>query len=472
MSDVLRGLKPQRVFEIFEEICAIPHGSGNTKAISDYCVGFAKQRGLSVYQDSLNNVVIKKAATAGYETHLPVIIQGHLDMVCEKDADCDLNMETDGLRLFVDGDLVGAHGTTLGGDDGIAVAMALAVLDDNTLLHPPIEVLFTTDEETGMYGAEGLDVSVLSGKILINIDSDNEGEFTVGCAGGARAEFSLPLKRCDISAPCYTVEISGLLGGHSGSAINKGRQNSNVLMGKLLASFDFPYNIIDIAGGLKDNAIPTYTKCVVSADAPVDVLAAQFKADNTVSTDSGLNITVKKSDDVACGYTKESSEAIAEFLSTVPNGLLALSCQFEGLPETSLNLGVLYIENDSLHASFAVRSAIGDKKKNLLSELRTFADKFGADYSERGHYPAWEYRAVSPLRDTFVNVWQNMYGNKPVVRATHGGLECGLFSDKIKGLDAISVGPDMFDIHTPRERLSISSAQRTYEFLIAVLKEL
>ena len=472
MANILNGLKPKRVFEIFEEICAIPHGSGNTKAISDYCVDFANQRGLSVYQDSLNNVVIKKVASAGYEGYLPVIIQGHLDMVCEKDANCDINMETDGLRLFVDGDLVGARGTTLGGDDGIAVAMALSILEDNTLAHPPIEVLFTTDEETGMYGAEGLDVGVLSGKRLINIDSDNEGEFTVGCAGGARAEFSLPLEKCKIDAPCYTVEISGLLGGHSGAEINKGRHNSNVLMGKLLATFDFPYNIVDASGGLKDNAIPTYTKCVISTDTPIDDLIAEFKAANTVPTDSGLTVTVENADGFVLGYTKECSEKIARFLSTVPNGLLALSREFEGLPETSLNLGILYIENDIMYASFAVRSAIGDKKKELLSNLRAFADEFDADFSEYGHYPAWEYRKDSPLRDTLVNVWQDMYGKKPAVSATHGGLECGLFSDKIKGLDAISIGPDMYDIHTPRERISISSVQRVYEFLCAALKEL
>lgn len=472
MSDVLRGLKPQRVFEIFEEICAIPHGSGNTKAISDYCVDFAEKRGLWVYQDSLNNVVIKKAASDSRQGHKPVIIQGHLDMVCEKDADCDLNMETDGLSLFTEGDLIGARGTTLGGDDGIAVAMALAVLDDNTLSHPPIEVLFTIDEETGMYGAEGLDVSLLSGKRLINIDSDNEGEFTVGCAGGARAEVTLNLSKCPICNPCYIIEISGLLGGHSGAAINKGRHNSNVLMARLLASLEGDYNIVDIAGGLKDNAIPTYTKCVISTNNNPTKTAEKFALENAVSTDSGLTVTVKDAESFSSGYTVESSAQIAKLLCELPNGLQALSRDFENLPETSLNLGILYIENDSIHASFAVRSAIGEKKKALLSEIYNIAKSFGADYSDYGHYPAWEYRENSPLRDTFVKVWQDMYGKKPIVRATHGGLECGLFSDKIKGLDAISVGPDMFDIHTPRERLSISSAQRTYEFLIAVLKEL
>ena len=472
MSEILKGLKPQRVFEIFEDICAVPHGSGNTKAISDYCVDFAKQRGLSVYQDSLNNVVIKKAASVGYETHSPVIIQGHLDMVCEKETDCDINMETDGLKLFVDGDLVGAYGTTLGGDDGIAVAMALSVLEDNTLSHPPIEVLFTTDEETGMYGAEGLDVSILSGKRLINIDSEAEGVLTVGCAGGARAEIEIPLQTCDIKMPCYKVSVSGLIGGHSGAEINKGRLNSNVVMGNFLQTINGDYSIIDIQGGLKDNAIPTFTECTVSTNCNIMAFADDFVNNNRIATDSGLCITVEPISKKNSGFTVKTSRVIAEFLSTVPNGVQAMSCHIEGLVETSLNLGILKTKSNALCASFAVRSSVGTEKIKLLEKLSDVAKNFGGKYQSHSHYPAWEYCEISPLRDTFVNVFECIYGRKPVIEAIHAGLECGLFSDKIKGLDAISIGPDMYDIHTPRERLSISSVQRVYEFLCAVLKEL
>ncbi len=472
MADILKGLKPQRVFEIFEDICAIPHGSGNTKKISDYCVAFAKDRGLWVFQDNLNNVIVKKAASVGYENHPPVIIQGHLDMVCEKEPDCDIDFLRDGLRIRVDGDFVSADGTTLGGDDGIAVAMALSILEDNTLCHPPLEILFTVDEETGMYGAAGLDATLISGKRLINIDSEAEGVLTVGCAGGARAEIEIPLQICDIKMPCYKVSVNGLIGGHSGAEINKGRLNSNVVMGNFLRAIDGKYNIVDIAGGLKDNAIPTFTECTLSTDCDIMSLASDFVNNNKISTDNGLCITVEPISQTESGFTAESSRIVAEFLSTVPNGVQAMSRHIEGLVETSLNLGILKTENCTLCASFAVRSSVGAEKAKLLEKLSGVAERFGGIYQSHSHYPAWEYREVSPLRDTFVNAFECIYGKKPIVEAIHAGLECGLLSDKIKGLDAVSIGPDLFDIHTPRERLSIASTARTYYYLCEVLKEL
>ena len=472
MANILKGLKPQRVFEIFEDICAIPHGSGNTKAISDYCVAFAKERDLWVFQDELNNVIIKKAASEGYENHSPVIIQGHLDMVCEKEPECDIDFLHDGLRLRVDDDFISAEGTTLGADDGVAVAMALSIAEDNTLCHPPLEILFTVDEETGMYGAEGLDATLLSGKRFINIDSDHEGMITVGCAGGARAEIDIPLIEGEITAPCYSVEVGGLMGGHSGGDINKGRLNSNVVMGRLLSSLDGDYNIIDIAGGLKDNAIPALTKCIVSTDCDIKSIASAFESQNKISTDSGLYVKVEPAEKTARGFTHESSVTIAKFLSTVPNGIQAMSTYMEDLVETSLNLGILKIEKNTLHASFAVRSSVGEEKLKLLEKLSEFSKKIGANYNSHSHYPAWEYRESSPLRDIFTSVFARVYEKKLIVRATHGGLECGLFSEKIEDIDAVSFGPDVFDIHTPRERMSISSTARTYDYLCEVLKEL
>lgn len=472
MAKVLEGLLPKRVFEIFEDICGIPHGSGNTKAISDYCVAFAKKRGLWFFQDELNNVIIKKAASAGYENHPTVILQGHLDMVCEKEPECDIDFLREGLRLRVEGDFVSADGTTLGADDGIAVAMALSIAEDNSLCHPPLEILFTVDEETGMYGAEGVDATLLSGKRFINIDSDHEGMITVGCAGGARAEIDIPLEKTDITAPCYCIGVEGLLGGHSGGDINKGRLNSNVVMGKLLSCLDSEYNIIDIAGGLKDNAIPALTKCVVSTNCDIMAIAKAFEQQNKIPTDNGLCITVEPTDRVERGFTYESSRTVSEFLSNVPNGIQAMSLHMEDLVETSLNLGILKVENSTLHASFAVRSSVGTEKLKLLEKLSEFSKKFGAEFASHSHYPAWEYRVDSPIRGIFSETYKRLYGKELIVRATHGGLECGLFSEKIKDIDAVSFGPDVFDIHTPRERLSISSAERTYEYLCEILKEL
>ena len=472
MANILKGLKPQRVFEIFEDICNIPHGSGNTKEISDYCVEFAKDRGLWFYRDDLNNVIIKKAASAGCENHPVVIIQGHLDMVCEKEPDCDIDFLRDGLKLRVEGDFVSADGTTLGGDDGIAVAMALSIAEDTTLCHPPLEILFTVDEETGMYGAEGLDATLLSGKRLINIDSEAEGILTVGCAGGARAEIKMPLLEGEITAPCYDVTVGGLIGGHSGAEINKGRLNSNVVMGKFLQTLDGEYSVIDIEGGLKDNAIPTLTKCVISTSCDIAALAQRFVNDNKVPTDSSLCITVEPITQKKHGFTADSSRAIAQFLATVPNGVQAMSRHIDGLVETSLNLGILKVEKGCLCASFAVRSSVGAEKLKLLERLSAFAENFGGKYSSHSHYPAWEYREDSPLRDTFSTVFERIYGKEMIIEAIHAGLECGLFSEKIDGLDAVSFGPDLFDIHTPRERLSIASTARTYNYLCEVLKEI
>ena len=271
---VLDTLAPRRVFHYFEELCGIPHGSGNTKAISDFCMAFARQHGLDAEQDAYNNVLIRKPGSAGYETHPPVILQGHLDMVCEKEPERSIDFTRDGLELFLDGDWIGARGTTLGGDDGIAVAMGLAILEDDTLAHPPLEVLFTTDEETGMDGAVGLDASRLKGRTLINADSEEEGVLTVGCAGGARAELRIPVTREPVDAPCYTVTVDGLIGGHSGAEIHKGRLNANIVMGRFLQSLPEGFRLVTLAGGLKDNAIPRQTVCVLAGDDPTAAASA------------------------------------------------------------------------------------------------------------------------------------------------------------------------------------------------------
>lgn len=468
---VLGELAPRQVFRYFEELCGIPHGSGNTKAISAYCMAFARRHGLDAEQDAYNNVLIRKPGSAGYENNPPVILQGHLDMVCEKEPECTIDFARDGLELFVEGDWIGARGTTLGGDDGIAVAMGLAILEDDTLAHPPLEVLFTTDEETGMDGAVGLDASRLKGRTLINADSEEEGVLTVGCAGGARAELRIPVTREPVSAPCYTVTVDGLIGGHSGAEIHKGRLNSNIVMGRFLQSLPEGFRLVKLAGGLKDNAIPRQTVCVLAGEDPT-AAAAAFTAANRIPADPELTVTVAPAPAAATAVTAADSRRVAAFLTTVKNGAQAMSRHIDGLVETSLNLGVLELEETALRATFSVRSSVGASKTALLADLEQTAAAFGGTYSSHGHYPAWEYREVSPLRDVMVAVYEELTGQKPVVKAIHAGLECGLFSEKLPGLDAVSFGPRMRDIHTTRERLCISSTGRTYAYLCRVLERL
>lgn len=468
---VLGELAPRQVFRYFEELCGIPHGSGNTKAISEYCMAFARRHGLDAEQDAYNNVLIRKPGSAGYENHPPVILQGHLDMVCEKEPECTIDFARDGLELFVEGDWIGARGTTLGGDDGIAVAMGLAILEDDTLAHPPLEVLFTTDEETGMDGAVGLDASRLKGRTLINADSEEEGVLTVGCAGGARAELRIPVTREPVSAPCYTVTVDGLIGGHSGAEIHKGRLNSNIVMGRFLQSLPEGFRLVKLVGGLKDNAIPRQTVCLLAGEDPT-AAAAAFTAANRIPADPELTVTVAPAPAAATAVTAADSRRVAAFLTTVKNGVQAMSRHIDGLVETSLNLGVLELEETALRATFSVRSSVGASKTALLADLEQTAAAFGGTYSSHGHYPAWEYREVSPLRDVMVAVYEKLTGQKPVVKAIHAGLECGLFSEKLPGLDAVSFGPRMRDIHTTRERLCISSTGRTYAYLCRVLEKL
>ena len=468
------NLKPEqqkRFFEIFDELCSIPHGSGNTKAISDYCAEFANNNGLFVFQDELNNVVIKKPATKGYESHEPIILQGHLDMVCEKESTCKIDFEKDGLEIYIDGDYITANGTTLGGDDGIAGARVLSILEDKNLSHPEIEAVFTTDEETGMYGADGLDTNLLNGKMLINIDSENEGVFTVSCAGGARTQINLPLITQENDQTSYEIAIDGLMGGHSGVEIDKGRINASILLGEILDSFTFNFLISEISGGLKDNAIPRSASCVICSNVNPKEAINSFLNSFDFGKDNRPQVTVKE---ISCkkSFSKESSLLIVYFLNNVPNGIQKMSSDINGLVQTSLNLGILNTTESGLEASFAVRSSVNNERNELIDTLKDFADGLGGTVSSHGFYPAWEYKKDSKLRRVMCDTYKTLYNTEAAVEAIHAGLECGLFGEKIKGLDAVSIGPNMCDIHTPDEKLSISSSVRVYEFLCEVLKNL
>ena len=475
----LAGLKPESVFYYFEKLCEIPHGSGNTKAISDYLVSFAKAHNLRYIQDKLNNVIIFANATEGYEDRPAVIIQGHMDMVCEKDADCPIDMEREGLDIAHDGSYVFARGTTLGGDDGIAVAYALAILADPQIPHPALEVVITVDEETGMYGADGIDLSMLKGRTLLNIDSEEEGIFTVSCAGGARAAITLPVQRRAVYGPCVRLTVEGLQGGHSGVEIHKRRANANKVMGAFLSRVQqlMPLCITKLSGGAKDNAIPR--SCEVTMVAlgmyieRINDIAQQLQ--NEIREQYDEPDAVVRGDDVdALGgnaLTTECTAKVIALLNGVPNGVQAWSKDIEGLVQTSLNLGIAELDEE-LKLIFAVRSSVNAQKQELMEKLETIAGFHGAGFSRAGDYPAWEYKADSRLRDTMVAVYRRMFDKEPEVIAIHAGLECGLLSEKLPGLDCVSIGPEMHDIHTSRERLGIASVERTWNFIMEVLRSL
>ena len=478
---ILDKLDPKAVFTYFEDLCAIPHGSGNTKAISDYCVRYAEAHGFEVYQDALNNIIMICPATPGCEAAEPVILQGHLDMVAEKAADCPLDMAKDGLALAVDGDFVFAKGTTLGGDDGIAVAMALAAMDDQTLKHPRIEAIFTVDEEVGMEGAAGLDVSPITARRMLNIDSEDEGIFTVSCAGGARANLDVTLSCAPCSLPTAVLELTGLTGGHSGEEINKGRANAAILLGRLLAALSdvAPFRLVSAESGLKDNAIPAAARAVIAAEADqmealracADRMAAAFRAEYAVS-DPGLTLTVRPGNPAPSALTDEAGAAVVRFLQLVPNGIHAMSMDIPGLVQTSCNLGIFHVADGAMHASSSLRSSVASQKAMLISRFAALAALLGGTMHITGDYPAWEYKRESALRDTMISVFRAQYGREPEVKAIHAGLECGLLSGKLPGLDCVSFGPNLFDIHTPRERMSVSSVQRTWQLLRGILEAL
>lgn len=471
---VLEGLRPERALYYFEELCAIPHGSRETKRISDYCVHFAQAHGLNYVRDEHNNVIIYKPASTGYETHPTVILQGHLDMVCEKDADCDIDFSTDGLRLRHDGSYIFAEGTTLGGDDGIAVAYALALLEADELKHPPLEAVFTVDEEIGMLGADAMDMSVLQGRVLLNCDSEDEGILTVSCAGGATSRLERPLCRQTAQGEIYRLAVRNLKGGHSGVEIHKGRANANKVLAAVMAVL--PLRLISIDGGSKDNAIPRACEALVVSDAPdfeaAFASAAQAVKETLPAGEREAEFVCQRAHSALAPLTQQVSADVLALLNALPNGVQKMSSDIEGLVQTSLNLGILKTEETCVSMTFSVRSSVNAEKAALIEELKSLGKKFGASYSESGEYPAWEYRKDSRLREIMVETFRELYGREPQVEAIHAGLECGIFSDRLHGLDAVSFGPQMHDIHTSRERLDIASTERTWNYLVAVLERL
>ena len=478
-AEKLAGLEPANVFGYFEKICSIPHGSGNTTLIADYLVEFAKEHEIDYIRDEHNNVIFFQEGTCGMEDHAPVIIQGHSDMVCEKDADCPIDMAAEGLDVTHDGQYVYAKGTTLGGDDGIALAYALAILADKSIPHPPLEVVITVDEEVGMLGADAIDLSMLKGRTLLNIDSEEEGIFTVSCAGGCRATLTLEVERRAFYGPCIRLNVDGLQGGHSGVEIHKNRANANKIMGEFMSRIQnlMPLCLTSFSGGSKDNAITRSCQATLVALGinleRINDIAAQLQAEVREQYDEP-EATVQAFDVDALGgngLTTESTAKVISMLCSIPNGVQTMSQDIPGLVQTSLNLGIAKL-GERFSLTTATRSSVNAEKVELLEQLKKLADMYGATYSTMGDYPAWEYKKDSRLRDTMVEIYKNMFGKEPEVVAIHAGLECGLLSEKLPGLDCVSIGPEMHDIHTSREKLGIASTERTWNFLLEILKNL
>ena len=478
---VLSNLQPEKVFYYFEKLCSVPHGSGNTKQISDLCVGFAKELGLKYRQEACNNVIIWKDGSCGYENAAPIILQGHIDMVCAKTEDCTKDMTRDGLDVRTDGEWVWADKTSLGGDNGIAVAMILAILSDETLPHPPIEAVFTVDEEVGMDGAFALDCSDLKGRALLNLDSEEEGVFTVSCAGGVRLDCTLDMAQEPLPAGMsgYRVTIAGLKGGHSGMNINDGRGNANCLMARTLYSAMERFRslrVSELAGGQFDNVICLRNDALIALDsadaAAFEAFIKEFDAtlkNEYAGCDDGISLTCEKAE-VSSAVSTVSTTLLLHVLLALPQGVQAMSVDFPGLVQTSLNLGVMHTDEDGVKFTFSVRSSIASQKEMLVQRVRSIVEFAGGTVSERSSYPGWQYDRHSALRARVQEVYHDLTGCEGRIEATHGGLECGLFIEKIPGLDALSMGPELHDVHSVNERLNVASTARVYALVCEILK--
>ncbi len=482
--NVLTHLGCDKVFEYFEKVCDIPHGSFHEKELSDYIVEFAKERGLVYRQDERYNVLIKKNGTQGMENAPILIIQGHIDMVCEKNAGTEHDFLTEPLKLYIDGDFIKAEGTTLGADNGIAVAYMLALLDSDSIAHPPLECIFTVEEEIGMGGAKDFDCFDVEGKRFLNMDTEEEGHLMVSCCGGRRMRMYLPVEREDRKdgKQVYSLKIRGLKGGHSGADIHLQRASANVLLGRMLYELKetVAYDLVRADGGNMDNAICREAEAVFCMDAEKEAEVKELvaKLEKTFTEEykereSGILVTMEVcAEEVTQTLTEEVKENIIAMLLLLPYGVQTMSDEMEGLVESSSNIGILRTEADHIFIDNAVRSSVESRKEVICQKIEALGALCGARVQGVNDYPGWQYNPQSELLEIFKGTYTDLFGEEPKVVAIHAGLECGLFAKKIAGLDLISCGPDMFDVHTPDERLCISSTIRVWDYLKEVLKRL
>ena len=482
MLTALQQSSAKRVFYYFEQLCQIPHGSGNTKAISDYCVAFAGEHHLEYYQDALNNVIIIREAAKGYEDHPAQIIQGHLDMVCEKESDCSIDFEKEGLTLYTEDGYLKARGTTLGADDGIAIAFALALLEKEDLKSPRLEAVFTVDEETGMFGAKDIDLSVLQGRQMLNLDSEEEGIFLCGCAGGMHADAIFSFQKEDFTGIPVELSVHGLTGGHSGTEIGKGHGNAIQILGRVLYEMQqtISYGVCSISGGQKENAIPRETiaqlmitpEQLTEAQNFVSKITETLRAEyHAADAEVTVSLTLKGKTCQKEVISANDWKQIAAFLYLMPNEMQMMSADIQGLVETSLNAGILTTKTDNVTVCFSIRSSVSTQKRLLADRLKALTEALGGMYQEDSDYPAWEFKTDSPLRDRMVNVYEALFGTCPSIEVMHAGLECGLFLEKLPDLDCVSFGPQIDEIHTTRERLSIASTERLWSYMLKLLEK-
>lgn len=508
MEIKIENLEPKKVFKYFADICKIPHGSGSLDGIVDYLVNFAKERNLEYVTDDAKNVIIYSSGRHSEpvenrrgEHCEPVILQAHTDMVCVKDSNSTKDLSKDPLDIYVDGNYLKAKGTSLGADDGIGVAIILSILDDADDKFPPIEALFTSDEENGMNGALAIDGSLFKGKKLINLDSETEGELTVSCAGGTQYLSEIPITReksiccrdehCEPDYKKYTIKISGLLGGHSGMEIHKGRANAIIELANVLKSMEdenIDFYLASIDAGKFDNVICPEAECYMLINSHdedkfknlISKLDSNLKYEYQL-TDKNITLETKHvGDDIlsspigaklASPLGKNSTHKLIDLLITIPQGLIEISQEFINIPWTSLNLGVIKTESDKIVLSGLIRSNNDFKRIKLVRRFETIIKNAGGKFFDKGHYPAWEYNKNSKLKEDILKAYKNSYGRDMEVVATHGGLESGLFIEKIKGLEVVSIGPTMEGVHSVDEKLCIDTVGKLYSFLIEYLKD-
>lgn len=472
MNYIVQGYEPKRVFEIFEDLCAIPHGSGNEKGIADYIAAFASSHNLFILRDETGNVFLRKNASVGYENTAPIMLQGHMDMVCEKNADSNHDFLRDGLSLSVKDGQLWADGTTLGADNGIAVAMMLALLETDE--HPTLECLFTVEEETGLAGAKGFDCSCVSSKQMINLDSEEEWQVTAGCAGGCRTEvdFAYQAKATPSEYTCVDISVTGLSGGHSGAEIHCGKTNAIIAMGRLLAAAyeRQSFNIIAITCNGKDNAISRECFAKIATADHVSTVCAILEEAKKIrpelsADDSGFTVSAGKAEHSEKMLDEDTSLAVITFLTAVKTGVLKMSNQINGLVEYSRNVGVVETDSEKIRLTFSSRSSVEAQLDLSCRELDMLCKILGASCYHYARYPGWEYAPISPLRDRYIEAFKKLYGKDLTVGVIHAGLECGILSSKMSGMDIISIGPNMYDIHSPCEHLNLASCERIWNVL-------
>lgn len=475
---ITKGYKPEKALAYFEELCKIPHGSGNEEAVARYIENFAKERGLFVIRDANNNVFIRKEATEGYENAPAYLLQGHTDMVCAKLTMSCHDFEKDALDLYMEDGWLRARGTTLGGDDGIAVAFMLALLDGEIENHPTIECLFTVEEETGLGGAESFDYSVVTAHKMINLDSESENEVCAGCAGGVRSKIDFKPTIEISNGDVITLAIDGLFGGHSGVEINCGRANAIIMAVNILNAIakEQGFGLISLVGGEKDNAIPRMceAKFVVEDSAKavetIEKLDAQIR-EGLCEADEGLKISVDVQNDVESVETLVEGEKMLSLIGGLKIGVLSMSAHLEGLVEFSRNLGVIEVNKDGAYITYSSRSSKEEQIDLSIEQVNALVSELGANVRHTGRYPGWDFLPESNLRDTYVRKFKEIMGKDVQTVVIHAGLECGIIKSRIPEMDIISVGPNMRNIHTPDEALDLDSCARLFEVLKAVLSE-